>query len=134
MKRLYDWLKKVLSLGRSEQKKLSENSFSLTAETVGELEILGGIDWEADDDWLREQLDHFTGEKDREQFLANTRAYRESVEIEHNRDRMMQGFRLMTPAQIKKIEDKINAGETLFATDPTLKIERRIAEPIELEY
>lgn len=117
MKNLWDnlvyWVKERFR-GKDERLAASPR-FKLTRETLGEVMIYGGIDWNVEG--FRQEMQLCKDEEERGRLTLSWMLEREFIETERNREKLAQTWHMLRPEQIQEIEDKINRGERLEAID-----------------
>lgn len=97
------------------QRKVATSRFKLTRETIDQVMIYGGIQW--DDEGLRQELQLCKDKNERDRLILSYKLNREFIETERNRERFAHLWYTLKPEQIQMIEDKINRGERLEAID-----------------
>ena len=90
------------------QRKVATSRFKLTRETIDQVMIYGGIQW--DDEGLRQELQLCKDKNERDKLILSYKLNREFIETERNRERFAHLWYTLKPEQIQMIEDKINRG------------------------
>lgn len=112
--------------------KICVRSFCLTPLTVNEVNIYGGIEW--DDSGVVERLKGLTTQKEREEYLAEVQAERETAELLNNRERLVDWLPAMTQEQIHELEGRVQRGERIEWPVRKFEVLRAETAPVEPYY